>query len=107
MSDNRKAISKASGKINYATDLCQITNRNKECSEIRHIFLPTLSPANITHEFRDLCLGKYVNKRAFIMHFILRVEQQYPIHSKNVTSPYAYVMTIRLQFRVYIFFKRQ
>lgn len=83
-------------------DLCQTTRKNKERSELRYIFLPKISPAKNTHEFGDLCVGTYRVKRAFMMYFN-RVEQQYIIHLKNVTSPYAsYVIIIRLQFRVYL-----
>lgn len=50
--------------------------KNKECSELRHIFLPKISPAKNTHEFGDLCVGRYTDKRAFMMYFN-SVEQQY------------------------------
>lgn len=39
------------------------------CQRTRHIFLPEISPAKNTHEFGDLCVSTYVNKRAFMMYF--------------------------------------
>lgn len=43
--------------------------KNKECSELRHIVLPKISPAKNTPEFGDLGVGTYTDKRAFMMYF--------------------------------------